>query len=380
VAVRIEPFSAVWTSEIARLNARLDAAKVDPNFRLPVEGRDELPLAAEPTEPVTKRQYLVVDGSEVRGGFILQEQRCDLAGQAQWVANIQMPLSEGVIDRRYALVALRMLSLILESRPFLFAVGMGGSLDQPFARLVSTMKWPIGLVPFAFYVVHPARFLRNIGLGRSSPARAALTTAAASSGLGWLGLRLLHGASGAWRRLGTERPRRVTCDRVTVWGDWADGVWNGYRNQCSFAAVRDRCTLPLFHDLALERLRAYRFLDDDGHPVGWAAIQLRAMIGSPHFGDLTVATVLDLVAWPGWEESVTRAVTWLATEADADLIVSNQYHRVWRAAQLRAGFLEGPSNYLLAFSPHLAAVLGSLDRSYERVHVTRADGDGRVNL
>jgi hypothetical protein len=380
MAIRIEPFSSAWVPGIARLNARLDAAGFDPALRLPVDGPNELlAFDEQPCSPLTKRQYLLVDNGEVRGGFMLQEQRCDVAGQAQWVANIQMPLSEGVIDRRFALVALQMLNLILEKKPLLFAVGMGGSLEQPFARLVSTLKWPIALVPFAFYAVHPARFLRQVGVGRSAAMRSA-RQAAAWSGLGWLGVRALQAAGRLRHRQAGRRPRTVTPERVSAWGGWTDGLWDAYRAECSFAAMRDQQTLPLFHPLSHPRLQVHRFVDEGGQVVGWTALQVTSMVRNRHFGDLRVATVLDAVALPGWQDSVMASVTALGAEAGADVIISNQHHALWRDAQRRVGFLDAPSNYLLALSPRLAAELQPVEGSYTRAHVTRADGDGRVNL
>jgi hypothetical protein len=50
------------------------------------------------------------------------------------------------------------------------------------------------------------------------------------------------------------------------------------------------------------------------------------------------------------------------------------------AAFRRAGYLSGPSNYILALSPALtAAVRGEADGE-ARIHVTRGDADGRIHL
>ena len=61
----------------------------------------------------------------------------------------------------------------------------------------------------------------------------------------------------------------------------------------------------------------------------------------------------------------------------ADLIVTNQSHASWVDAFARAGFLKGPSNYLLAMSRPLAQAVGD---GSARVHITRGDGDGRIHL
>ena len=61
-----------------------------------------------------------------------------------------------------------------------------------------------------------------------------------------------------------------------------------------------------------------------------------------------------------------------------DLIVSNQLHAAWSLALLDAGFRLGPSNYLLAASPALAACAGTARD--DEFHINRGDGDGPIHL
>jgi hypothetical protein len=96
-----------------------------------------------------------------------------------------------------------------------------------------------------------------------------------------------------------------------------------------------------------------------------------------HFGNLRVATVLDAVALPEATVPLVSQLRRLLARDGADLIVTNQSHTHWIDAFKNAGFLGGPSNYLLAISPALSNAIG--DRS-ARIHVTRGDGDGRIHL
>jgi hypothetical protein len=63
-----------------------------------------------------------------------------------------------------------------------------------------------------------------------------------------------------------------------------------------------------------------------------------------------------------------------------DLIVSNQSHAAWCAALRRAGFLQGPSNFLFSASKELAKLLDPLPANIAHIHFTRGDGDGSVSL
>jgi hypothetical protein len=105
----------------------------------------------------------------------------------------------------------------------------------------------------------------------------------------------------------------------------------------------------------------------------------RQMLGSHAFGDLHVGTVLDSFALPGHEPAVARLARTLCADRGVDLSLTNQLHVAWQHAFRAAGYLSGPSNFLVAASPALHAAAGEGDR-LARVHLTRGDGDGRINL
>jgi hypothetical protein len=76
---------------------------------------------------------------------------------------------------------------------------------------------------------------------------------------------------------------------------------------------------------------------------------------------------------------VDRSRAYLVSQG-ADLIVSNQSHRVWRTAFPRCGFLAGPSNFLFTSSRALTEAMANKRVSADDVHVNRGDGDGPINL
>ena len=162
------------------------------------------------------------------------------------------------------------------------------------------------------------------------------------------------------------------------WGPWADELWESYTARCSLAAVRTAGALAFFHQPS-EGLVLRRFVHQN-IPCGWAAMQITQFHDNLHFGNLRVATILDLVAMEGCEAPILEAAVQLASEHGAELIVSNQSHSAWREVFPQSGFLSGPSNFLCALSPALQAALEPLDSNHKRIHITRADGDGRIHL
>jgi hypothetical protein len=370
MAVRVEPHAAAWIPAVRAFNARLTGGSATPDFLL-----DERAGGANGTHgPLAKDRYLVVDGGDVRGGFILQRQPFWIGGEVHTVANYQAPISEGLVDRRYAYLGMLMLKEALRTDPLTFCLGMGG-LDRPFPRLLAAMGWRLATVPFMFRVARPRRVLRELPVLRRDRRRRVVADALALTGLA-------SGAVAALRagvRLAAVRRPRLRVDRIDAWGSWADEIWEASRTAYSMAAVRDAAGLEALYPPADPRCQALR-LSDGRRTVGWAVLYRTRMQRHPHFGDLAVGTVLDCGALPGHEADVARAAACELDRNGVDLVITNQGHTAWVGAFRRAGFFTGPSNYVLALSRPLAEAVGAQDDGPRRIHATRGDADGRIHL
>jgi len=375
VSLRLELYASDHVEQVRRFNARLREGNVDPSFLLPESAPTQYPpdpLHHMPSVNFSKRHFLALQDESVLGGFLLQEQACEVAGETHWCGNIQMPISEGIVNRKFSYVAALMLQSLLRHRPFVFAVGMGG-LEAPFAQFLCAMKWRVGLVPFRFYVLRPAQFLREVQMFNSSRSRALVANIGIWSGLGSLSLLGLQ-------RARSQSTMALFAEHIYQWGDQSSWLWSRYRPECSFAAVRDLASLPSFLDLTGSRLSGYRLADRQGTTRGWIVLQVTAMHDNKYFGSLRIATLLDAVCEPGFERAVIRAGIACASDHNADLVITNQQHCLWVTASDENGFWKGPSNYVFATSPQLTQAISQVDPEFSRVHLSRADGDGRLNL
>ena len=345
--IRIESYSSRHLESIRALNQRFRSAGVEEGFFLPERSDVNdpgAPFEALPGLPVVKRHWLLLDGDIVRGGFILQDQQFYLRGRAEWVTNIQMPVTEGLIDRRYAYLAIQMIQAILKRTPLAFAVGMGG-MEQPFPRFLAASKWHVSPVPFLFYVLRPARFLRELPMLRSSPTKSMLMDIAAGSGVGSIGIRSMHHFN-ALRHGGTVRENGP---KVRIAGDWdawvseVNELWESYRETTSLAAIRDYEHLRLFHPPA-KNFEIYGCRQEDRF-IGWSAVQITPMHRNKYFGNLRVATILDSVSRPGSEAAVVRSTLATLRARGAELAVVNQTHQGWVQAMRQTGFVDGTSNF-----------------------------------
>jgi len=359
------------TDAVLAFNERMRAANAPADFLLPDQPNNSHTLGTPP-QAIDRTKFVVVDNDdEVHGGFLLMSQPGWLNGDIVEVANYQAPLSEGSVDSRYDMVDMHMLRYVQKHWPLTFAVGMGG-VDRPLPRLLQAAGWRLYAVPFLFHVVRASRVLSELRVLRQRPALRLAARAGAVTGAAAIGVAALQHR--AWTSL--VGARGVRLERVERWDDWADSVWERTRLLSIFSVVRDRATLESLYPLDDPKYLAYAARKDGGI-VGWAVALNTAMREHHHFGNLQVATVLDIVALPGAEVALASHVQRELAAAGADLVVTNQTHERWVDAFRRAGFLTGPTNYLFAMSKLLSQSIGD---AVSRVHVTRGDGDGRIHL
>lgn len=369
----LRPFTESWIDAVRAFNERLLAA----GFRGTLFPASPASLAAEAAAVGLSRSYvLATDGERfVRGGYVLKQQEFSFAaGERSAIGIFQAPVSEGVVDKRYALVGLQLLMDARQRQPLLFTLGIGG-LEEPLTRMLASARWRIHPVDFFFRVVHPGSVLRHLEYLRARPWRRRALDLVATLGLASLPLRAYHVLRDRHRRLA----RSCQVEPVERFADWADDVWRESRPAYAMSAVRDAASLDVLYpssDRRFVRLRVGR----GASTVGWAVVINHALQDHRHFGSVRLGSIVDALALPGCEAAVTSTATRFLVLGGADLIVSNQNHHAWSAALRGCGFFRGPSNFLFAASPDLAALLEPYDETRRRIHMNRGDGDGPIHL
>jgi hypothetical protein len=354
VKIEFVPLEASLLNACRDFNARL-RAHGEPPFELPEE------VPGDGAGP--RRHWVAVDEERaVRGGVLLQSQQGWLNGGVIPLINVQSPLSEAIIDRRYSPVGPLMLKFLARQSRCHYAVGMG-SLENPFARLVGAAGWQTELVPFFFHVADGTAFLREIGPLRDSASKRPLARIAAALGIGAIG-------ASAWRATHSAPTAGYSLEAITQWSG-ANEVWASASPHMQFGLLRNEDTLPgIFPPSDVQHCFLLRH---QGRPTGWSAAYLTPMRESRYFGNLRVGTILDGLAAPEHVPALLTLTRNALRELFAQLIVINQCHEAWLRAMPRAGFLAGPSNYVAACAKAIRA-------ERRAMHITRADGDGRIHL
>jgi hypothetical protein len=373
MAIVIQPYRPEHEPAVAEFNQRLRQAGEDENMVFYRWAQPRwLPRSAEPR--IYNEFFVAVDGGIVRGGYALKSQEFFFPdGQIRSIAYYHHPLSEGIVNKAHAIVGTLLLRDAMQRAPLLYCLGMGG-YDRPLPQMLVRLGWAHCLVPFFFRVVNPSRFLRNMQTLRSSPLRRFLMDIAAYSGAGWVGSKLFQG----YRALGAPRSLAAECCEVASFGTEngatsIQSLWERARQTCSFTAVRDAEALRILYPETQAHLTRM-VVKRNGAAIGWAVVGERRK--DAKYGNMRVGSVVDCFALAGEWLSVVRSATETLERQGFDLILSNQSHQSWGEAFKAAGYLPGPSNFIVAASKKLAELLAPFEETRPRMHLTRADGDG----
>jgi hypothetical protein len=366
MALRIVPFEASHADAVAAFNRRM--AEHGTGWSFPTQPEPSW-LSRRACDLLYQEFFLACDGATVRGAYALQHRAVSLGGVVEPAANWYLPISEGFVDPRHAMVAPALVRDALRREPSNFVLGMGG-LETPLSQLTGRLGYRPRKVPSFLRVEHGGRFARE---ARSLRAHAGLARAldlAAASGLASLGAALARLALRNGPRLG-----RAHAEVVPEFGPWADAVWERCRGRYSFVSLRDAATLSRVYPAVRPRIERLR-LERDGEPIGWAVLQHAQMKGNPRFGSLHVGRITDCLAAPEDAAIVIRAAADRLAALGVDAMFSNQTHPSWCRALRRNAFLPAPSSMAFSASPDLRKRIEAIDPSGRALHVNRGDGDG----
>jgi hypothetical protein len=363
VKIAVEQFAAGHEDAVAAFNTRMERAHAP--FLLPARAKPALTKGA-----VTIAHYVAVDETgQVRGGMKCQTHPARLGDADEQTVNIQAPLSEGIVNPAFTMVGPQLVKYAQRLSPHAFAVGMG-KVTHPFAQLLKAMGWMVLPVPFYFRLLRGARCAKHLAPLRSSPARRLAADLAAMTGVANFAPAFAHRAASA----AVKSSARFRATPVEKWPQAADAIWHAFATTISFGVLRTTGTLPFFYDGGPRSPRVWA-LERDGAAEGWFGLLVASMSGNEYFGDLVVATLTDCIGTPEAIRAGVILAAQTARERGADLVITNQQHRLLREACVAAGWRQAPSNYLFAASRSLTNRL-----QVDTLYFTRRDGDGLLHL
>jgi hypothetical protein len=230
----------------------------------------------------------------------------------------------------------------------------------------------VSKVPFLFRVENAGNFTREIRFLHQGAGLRVLLAFARNTGT----LAAIVGLARLRRRvLGSRTPASVSVSEVPNLPEEINELFSNVRGDyglmCDRRAAAMRKRLPA-HDARLSRMVLRR----SSKIAGWVVVSISQLRNHTQFGNMKLGCIVDGLAQPADVGLLVGEACRRLDAARCDLLVSNQTHPMWIAALRRQGFFQGPSNFILALSPPLAASRAA----FSSTHFNRADGDGPINL
>ncbi|HLP15730.1 MAG TPA: hypothetical protein VK470_05695 [Bacteroidota bacterium] len=323
--------------------------------------------------PLRKEYYIFGDDDVVRGGYVLKFQDFFLHGCTLRIANLQSPISEGIIDHRFTLVGPQIVRHALNEHPLMYSLGMGG-YAEPITKFFRALCWNLITVPFYFKVVNARNFLTRNAYLRNSPASRLALDIGGYSGIGSLSIHMLQYVRK--RRLATAH---LTTAEIGTGDEDIDKIWETVKEHYAFIAVRDSKTIDILYPPTQTRFRRMKIFSH-GNCIGWVVTLCTQMSAHKQFGSLRVGSIIDCLSHPDDASRVINCAAASLEAEKADIIVANHSHFAWGRAFEKNAFLRGPSNYIFGSSIALTQMMDQYDSVAKEIFFMRGDGDGPINL
>lgn len=330
-------------------------------------------LPKRPGSNLYQEYYVIGDEESVRGGCIIKYQDFLLKGNKIQISNMQLPISEGIIDPNYTLIGPVIARNTLEKAPILYSLGMGG-YSEPITRLLQALRWKLFSVPFYFKVININNFLRKNTYLRDSSFKRIMLDICAYSGMGSISIHILQFIR--QRRLPGDH---LITEEVSEGDEDIDTIWEKAKDHYTLIAVRDSQTIDILYPICEKRFQRTKVYAH-GKCIGWVVTLCTQMTSHKQFGSLRVGSIIDCLSHPDDADTIVKVAASGLEALGADIIVANHSHRVWGRAFGRNGFLRGPSNFIFGASVALARLLGEFDAASKEIFFMRGDGDGPINL
>src|ERR1700683_1447452 len=374
------PLTTNLLPSCSRFNQRLSSGGFAGQFNCTANDPTESTQSttSQSPAPMAVHRFVAVDASgETRGAYQLRWQKLWLRGAEFQAASYGYPVSEGIIDKQYAMLGVAILRDAVKRCEFLYTLGSGGANGNVF-RVARHSGWQMHDVPFFFRVIKGGHFVRYLPhIQRHSAARP-FAKAAAATGLAPFSIALLQGAS-ALARAGSSTLRlfpTFQVDEVPSLAAVAGEIWSRVRGHYEFCVVRDAAHVdPAFPPARtdLHRLVIRRH----GAPIGWAVVMTESLSRlRAYLGDVTPGLIVDAFGDPTYAREIVRAATAWLVDHNIDVVLTNTSHIKWTAAYRASGFLPFKSQYPLIVSRALVERLQNFPAIMPHSHFSRGDGDG----
>ena len=325
---------------------------------------------------IYEREFVLTENKKnVKAGYTLKSQSFKINNEISQIGYYYNPVTAGLYDKKYNICGVLLLNDALKKYPNLFCLGMG-SYSEPLPKLLKAYKWKFKKIPFFFQICNPQAFLENCNYLKNTKIKSFIVDMFKNTGLGWIIIKIVFKLKSLLLFNFSKFPNVESKEAIRFTND-VDPIWEEVKKYNTFCAVRNSKYLnQLYSDQKFIKLKFV----SSGKIVGWTISLCTKLNNHKQFGSMKLGSIIDCLSLKGYEKILINKTLKILKEKSSDLIISNQSHIFWKKAFKFNSFINGPSNFIFAYSQSLTNKLNSNKNLKDFIHVTRADGDGPINL
>jgi len=368
--MKIKRYDSIDEKLVKDFNIRLKINGID--FQFPEKSESILLPKISGRETYQEYFLLFDDNQVIRGGYILKYQNFFINGNYYKIADYQLPLSEGIINKEYSFCGLLLYKNALKKSPLLFGLGMGG-LNEKLPTMLRVFGWDLRLVPFYFRIFNFRVFINNIYFFKN---KKILKRVLNNS----LIIHILKSIVKLYELYKIDK--NITDLQYEVVGEfdsWADDIWGKSKDYYDFIAKRDKTNLNILYPKNNRKYIRIK-VSSKSKVVGWIILLKTKMNKHKQFGNMYLGSIVDCLSLKNYEKETINCGLKYLIYNKVDLVVSNQSSYQWCLGIEKNGFIRGPSNFVLGISKKLSKLFFDIDVSFKKFHFNRGDGDGPINL
>jgi hypothetical protein len=325
--------------------------------------------------------YIAKDkDGEVRGGYYFKNQEYYLNKETIEIVFMQLPLSEGIINKNYKQVGPMIFEDMEERRNLVFVLGMGG-FQYPLPKRLKKNGWFMYLVPFYFFINKPNAFLNDfeyLNTIKKSFSKKILINIVKVLGLLHVFAFLSATYTAIYKLLKYKKYNGVNVEIIEEFSAFTDELWEKNKFFYSIIAKRDQHVLNQLYPKTSNKFHKLK-ITKKGVCIGWVVLLCTKMENDKYFGNLKLGTLIDAFSKPDDAELLINQSVRYLKKINADLIVVNHTNISWGNHFKKNGFIKGPSNFIFGISKRIKEYYkDKID--FETSFLMRGDGDGPINL
>lgn len=362
--MEISNYKDSYKSLIADFNNRLEeGGAIEGVHRFPL-GPDDLDFS-DPDALVNQEIFVILVDGLVRGAIILKHQEYQINGSVVDFIDIQHPLTEAVINKKYSRLSLYLLGKFSKF-DYVHGLGMGG-LDGPLPQIMKLLKYELIELPFLFYALNIGALVKVV-LKRKG-IRSGLILSLISKPLSVLSV--LPQVIG--KGILAAKTRNLSIEPLDVFTEQDDVLWDDIKDDYSLIAVKNSRNLNVVYANKKFKFKKYRVFEGDKY-IGWFSVLITKFEDDKYFLDSKVCTILDVVSHQKHWVDMIRMIKVLCLDNACDMIIHSNLNAPFISVLKQHMFIQGPSNFAFAMK------LKDTEIDLSKMWITRIDGDGPINL